>query len=66
MIAKPVRQTTAASSDTIINAFENFRDAQRQIRSWMDYYNDERPLSRLDDLTPSEVYAGIRPMSLAA
>ena len=49
-----------------LNAFENFRDAQRQIRSWMDYYNDERPHSRLDDLTPSEVYAGIRPMSLAA
>ena len=49
-----------------LNAFENFKDAARQIGSWMDYYNNERPHSRLDDLTPSEVYAGIRPMSLAA
>ena len=49
-----------------LNAFENFRDAQRQIGLWMDYYNEERPHSRLDGLTPGEVYAGIRPMELAA
>jgi putative transposase len=49
-----------------LNAFRNFKDAQRQIGIWINYYNDQRPHSKLDDLTPSEVYAGIRPLTLAA
>lgn len=51
-----------------LNAFENFREAKQQIGNWMDYYNDRRPHSSLGDLdlTPSEFYAGIRPLSLAA
>lgn len=49
-----------------LNAFQDFKDAERQIGCWIDYYNDERPHSKLDDLTPSEVYAGIRPLTLAA
>ena len=49
-----------------LNAFENFRDAQRQTGFWMDYYNEERPHSRLGGLTLGEVYVGMRPMELAA
>lgn len=49
-----------------LNAFRNFKDAQRQIGIWINYYNDQRPYSKLDDLTPSEVYAGIRPLTLVA
>ena len=49
-----------------LNAFRNFKDAQHQLGVWFNYYNDERPHSKLDDLTPSEVYAGIRPLTLAA
>lgn len=49
-----------------LNAFCNFREAKQQIRIWMDYYNDRRPHSALDDLTPSEFYAGLRSVSLAA
>jgi putative transposase len=49
-----------------LNAFQSFKDAHRQIRDWIDYYNDRRPHSKLHDLTPSEVYTGIRPLTLAA
>ena len=49
-----------------LNAFRNFKEAKQQIRDWMDYYNDRRPHSKLDDMTPSECYAGIRPLTLAA
>jgi putative transposase len=49
-----------------LNAFRNFKEAKQQIRDWMDYYNDRRPHSKLDDMTPSECYGGIRPLTLAA
>ena len=49
-----------------LNAFRNFKEARKQIGDWMEYYNDRRPHSALDDLTPSEFYAGIRSLSLAA
>ena len=49
-----------------LNAFSDFQDAQRHIGVWMDYYNDNRPHSALDDLTPSEAHAGIRPLTSAA
>ena len=32
----------------------------------MNYYNNDRPHSKLDDLTPSEAYAGTRPLTSAA
>ena len=49
-----------------LRAFSDFKDAQTQIGAWIDYYNDDRPHSALDDLTPSEVHAGIRPLTSAA
>jgi putative transposase len=39
-----------------LNAFDSVRDAQRQIRLWLSYYNEERPHSSLDDRTPAEAY----------
>ena len=49
-----------------LNAFRDFKDAQHQIAVWIDYYDDDRPHSALGDLTPSEAYAGIRPLTSAA
>ncbi len=49
-----------------LNAFRDLKDAERQIRAWLSSYNDQRPPSKLDELTPSEVYAGLRPVTLAA
>ena len=49
-----------------LNAFRDFKDAQHQIAVWIDYYADDRPHSALGDLTPSEAYAGIRPLTSAA
>ena len=40
-----------------LNAFDTVRDAQRQIGSWMNYYNRERPHSTLGGRTPSEAYS---------
>lgn len=39
-----------------LNAFDSVRDADRQISNWMNYYNQERPHSSLEDLTPQEAY----------
>jgi putative transposase len=39
-----------------INAFDTFKEAWAGINHWMNYYNDERPHSSLNDKTPSEVY----------
>ncbi len=49
-----------------LSAFTDFKDAQHQIGVWMDYYNDDRPHSALGDLTPTEAYAGIGPLTSAA
>ena len=49
-----------------LNAFGDFKDARQHIGVWMNYYNDGRPHSALDDLTPSEAYAGTRPLTSAA
>jgi len=49
-----------------LNAFQDFRDANLHIRSWIGYYNDRRPHSALGDLTPGEVYDGIQPVPSAA
>ena len=43
-----------------LRAFGDFKEAQTQIGSWIDYYNDDRPHSALDDLTPSYAYASSR------
>ena len=40
-----------------LNAFDTVRDAQRQISSWMNYYNRERPHSTLGGKTPAKAYA---------
>ena len=34
------------------DAFDSFRDAHSGIGGWIEYYNDERPHSRLTDQTP--------------
>ena len=39
-----------------INAFDTFKEAWASINHWMNYYNDERPHSSLNDKTPGEVY----------
>lgn len=39
-----------------LNAFDTIREASDGIDYWMNYYNQERPHSSLDDLTPSEMY----------
>ena len=48
------------------NAFDNMKDVQEKLNTWIDYYNHERPHSSLNDQTPNEVYKGIEPLSLAA
>lgn len=49
-----------------LNAFGSLREANRKIGHWISYYNHERPHSSLNDLTPNEVYTGIRTFELAA
>ena len=39
-----------------LNAFDTIREACDGIDYWMNYYNQERPHSSLDDQTPSEMY----------
>ncbi len=39
-----------------LNAFDTIREASDGIDRWMNYYNEERPHSSLDDQTPSEMY----------
>ena len=39
-----------------INAFDTFKEAWAGINHWMNYYNDARPHSSLNDKTPGEVY----------
>lgn len=41
-----------------LNARRILKDAQRQVADWIGYYNDQRPHSKPDDLTPSEVVLG--------
>jgi len=43
-----------------LNAFDSVRDTITGIGAWMDYYNQERPHSSLDDLTPGEAYESWR------
>ena len=49
-----------------LNAFDNMKDAKEKLKTWIEYYNHERPHSSLNDQTPNEVYEGIEPLSLAA
>ena len=39
-----------------LNAFDTIREASDGVDRWMNYYNEERPHSSLDDQTPSEMY----------
>ena len=41
-----------------LNACRILKDAQRQVADWIGDYNDQRPHSKPDDLTPSEVVLG--------
>lgn len=49
-----------------LNVLCNFKDAEQQLAIWIDYYNDERPQFKLDELNLSAVHAGVRPLILAA
>jgi putative transposase len=50
-----------------LQAFADFPEARREIGSWIDYYNDERPHSSLgDDRTPGEIHAGLVHLERAA
>ena len=49
-----------------LNAFDSIRQAQENIKHWMDFYNQERPHSSLNDRTPNETYFGYTISQLAA
>ena len=49
-----------------LQAFADFREARDGIGAWMRYYNDERPHSAFDGLTPSEIHAGVQRLDRAA
>jgi len=39
-----------------LNAFEVGSEARQGIEKWINFYNEHRPHSSLDDYTPNEVY----------
>jgi len=41
-----------------LNEFEDGKALRQGLKSWMDFYNYDRPHSSLDDQTPDEVYSG--------
>jgi putative transposase len=43
-----------------LREFITGRDAHREIGTWLDYYNTERPHSSLADQTPMEAYLGTK------
>ena len=49
-----------------LQAFSNFREARDGIGAWVSYYNDRRPHSVFDGLTPGEVHAGAKRLDRAA
>lgn len=49
-----------------LNAFETGTQARKGIGKWVSFYNDSRPHSALDDLTPEEAYNGLLMEPLAA
>ena len=49
-----------------LQAFADFREARDGIGAWVSYYNEQRPHSVFDGLTPAEVHAGVQCLDLAA
>ena len=49
-----------------LQAFAGFGEARDGIGAWMRYYNNERPHSAFDGLTPSEIHAGVQRLDRAA
>ena len=49
-----------------LRAFADFREARDGIGAWVSYYNEQRPHSVFDGLTPAEVHAGVQCLDLAA
>jgi putative transposase len=49
-----------------LNAFESIRQAQEKINHWINFYNQDRPHSSLNDRTPNETYFGYTISQLAA
>lgn len=42
-----------------LHAFETSSETRKGIGSWIEYYNQERPHSSLDDRTPDEAYCDL-------
>jgi len=49
-----------------LQAFETGTELSNALGIWINYYNAERPHSSLDDMTPDEVYYGLKRRKLAA
>ena len=49
-----------------LQTFDGFRQARDGIGAWVSYYNDQRPHSVFDGLTPAEVHAGVQRLDRAA
>jgi putative transposase len=49
-----------------LQAFETPQQAKQYISQWLEYYNQERPHSALQDRTPDEAFRGIAPLAQAA
>ena len=49
-----------------LQAFADFGEARDGIGAWVSYYNEQRPHSVFDGLTPAEVHAGVQRLDRAA
>ncbi|MSS76636.1 MAG: IS3 family transposase, partial [Methyloglobulus sp.] len=48
-------------------AYDSVKDAKHSIQKYLDWYNQERPHSNLNRLTPDEAYYGLlSPLKKAA
>lgn len=62
-------RTTLALTRIRLRPRRCFRESARRcskMKVWIDYYNNERPHSIVEDLTPSKVFENVWPIPLAA
>lgn len=50
--------------EVYLRAYENVSEARRHLARYMEFYNNRRPHSSLDEQTPDAVY--FQPRSIAA
>ena len=54
-------------SELYLYAYDSVKDAKHSIQKYLDWYNQERPHSNLNRLTPDEAYYGLlSPLKKAA